>query len=64
MVAEAYRKVGQTAEGLTALAEALATTNKTGERWYEAELYRVKGELTLQQWKVESGKYKSLAPNT
>jgi len=27
----------------------LATANKTGERWYEAELYRLKGELTLAQ---------------
>src|SRR5262249_22919515 len=48
MLAEACGKVGQTAEGLTALAEALATTNKTEERWYEAELYRLKGTLTLQ----------------
>jgi len=30
------------------LAEALATVNKTGERFYEAELHRLKGELTLQ----------------
>ena len=36
-------------EGLTALAEALAVVDKTGERFYEAELYRLKGELTLQQ---------------
>ena len=35
-------------EGLTALAEALAAVNKTGERYYEAELYRLKGTLTLQ----------------
>ena len=38
----------QTEEGLTALAEARARVDKTGERWYEAELYRLKGELTLQ----------------
>ena len=31
------------------LAEALAMVDKTGERCYEAELYRLKGELTLQQ---------------
>ena len=30
------------------LAEALAQVDKTGERFYEAELYRLKGELTLQ----------------
>ena len=29
------------------LAEALAAVDKTGERFYEAELYRLKGELLL-----------------
>ena len=32
-----------------ALAEALTQADKTGERWCEAELYRLKGELLLQQ---------------
>jgi predicted ATPase len=31
------------------LAEALAVVDKTGERVYEAELYRLKGELLLAQ---------------
>jgi adenylate cyclase len=31
------------------LTEALALTDKTGERLWEAELYRLKGELLLQQ---------------
>ena len=35
------------------LAEALAIVNKTGERFYEAELYRLKGELTLAQSSVQ-----------
>ena len=48
LLAEAYGKAGQVEEGLTALAEALAVVDKTGERYYEAELYRLKGELTLQ----------------
>jgi hypothetical protein len=30
------------------LAEALTTVDKTGERYYEAELYRLKGELLLR----------------
>ena len=34
--------------GLSVLAEALAQVDKTGERFYEAELYRLKGTLTLQ----------------
>src|SRR5262249_30770919 len=49
LLAEAYGKVGQAEEGLTVLAEALAVVDKTGERWYEAELYRLKGELLLAQ---------------
>jgi predicted ATPase len=34
---------------LAALAEALTVVDNTGERWYEAELYRLKGQLTLQK---------------
>src|SRR5262249_46601415 len=48
LLAEAYEKAGQAEEGLAALAEALTVGDKTGERFYEAELYRLKGELTLQ----------------
>jgi class 3 adenylate cyclase/predicted ATPase len=48
LLAEAYGTGGQAAEGLTVLAEALATVERTGERFHEAELYRLKGELTLQ----------------
>ncbi len=47
VLAEAYGKAGQVEEGLSVLAEALAFVDKTGERYYEAELYRLKGELTL-----------------
>jgi predicted ATPase len=45
---EAYRKAGQTEEGLTTLAEALDLVERTEERAYEAELYRLKGQLVLQ----------------
>jgi predicted ATPase len=48
LLAEAHGKVGQAEEGLNALAEALAVVDKTGERVWEAELYRLKGELSLQ----------------
>jgi predicted ATPase len=47
-LAAVYGKVGRIGEGLTLLAEALALVDKTGERWYEVELYRLKGELVLQ----------------
>jgi class 3 adenylate cyclase/predicted ATPase len=49
LLAEAYGKVGQAEEGLNAVAEALDFMNKRGERYYEAELYRLKGTLTLVQ---------------
>jgi predicted ATPase len=38
----------QSATGLEALAEALATLAKRGTDWWEAELYRLRGELLLQ----------------
>jgi predicted ATPase len=57
MLAEAYGKVEQTEKGLTVLAEALATADNTGERFYEAELYRLKGELTLRS-KISPGQVK------
>src|SRR5262249_39045320 len=52
LLAEAYGRAGQTEEGLVALAEALEMVRKTGERWWEAELYRLKGQLTLAQSSV------------
>jgi predicted ATPase len=57
MLAEAYGKGGQAEEGLAMLAEALAMVDKNGEREWEAELYRLKGQLTLQS-KVEGPKSK------
>src|SRR5262245_51532312 len=47
LLAEAYGEAGQTEEGLTVLVEALAVVDKTGERYWEAELYRLKGKLLL-----------------
>src|SRR5262249_42936600 len=48
LLGEACGKAGQAEEGLSVLAKALAAVDKTGERLYEAELYRLKGELVLQ----------------
>jgi predicted ATPase len=48
LLAEAHGKVGEAEQGLAVLVEALAQVEKTGERFYEAELYRLKGTLTLQ----------------
>jgi predicted ATPase len=49
LLAEAYGKVGQPEEGLTVLVEALEIVDNAGERNWEAELYRRKGELLLEQ---------------
>jgi predicted ATPase len=57
LLAEVYGKVGQAEEGLAALAEALTVVDKSGERFYEAELYRLKGQLTLQQFQVSGSKF-------
>jgi predicted ATPase len=49
LLAEAHSIIGQPEVGLTVLAEALTVVDKTGARWYEAEIYRLKGELLLAQ---------------
>jgi predicted ATPase len=45
LLAEAHRRIGQTSEGLTLLSEALEVVERTDERWFEAELYRLTGEV-------------------
>jgi predicted ATPase len=62
LLAEAYGEGRQTEEGLSVLAEALAMVDKTGERFYEAELHRLKGELTLQKFQVASSKFQVADP--
>jgi predicted ATPase len=42
---DAHAKQGQIDEGMRALSEALTTVECTGERHYEAELHRLRGEL-------------------
>jgi predicted ATPase len=49
LLAEAQGAIGEPEAGLTALVEALTLVDTTGERWCEAELYRLNGELLLQQ---------------
>jgi len=48
VLAEACGRIGQSEEGLSVVAEALALVDKNGLRVFEAELYRLKGQLTLQ----------------
>jgi len=54
-LAQAYGRAGQAEEGLRLIAEALALVDKNGERCWEAELYRLKGELLLRQVEAEAG---------
>ncbi|MEW5958173.1 MAG: AAA family ATPase [Chloroflexota bacterium] len=48
LLAEAQGRAGQLDAGLRRLAEAIATAHQNGERFYEAELYRLQGELLLK----------------
>jgi tetratricopeptide (TPR) repeat protein len=47
----------QAEEGLAVLAEAKTTMDRSGESILAAELYRVKGELTLKQFGVRSSEF-------
>jgi predicted ATPase len=47
-LAEAYGQAGQPEAGLSVLNEALTLVEATEERWWEAEVYRLKGELLLR----------------
>jgi predicted ATPase len=50
LLADVHGTLGEPEAGLTALAEALTLADTAGERWYEAECYRLKGALLLQQY--------------
>jgi predicted ATPase len=49
LLVEAYGQIGQAKEGLRLLDEALVPVDASGERFYAAEVYRLKGELLLRQ---------------
>jgi class 3 adenylate cyclase/predicted ATPase len=49
MLAEVHAQMGQTAAGLDVLAEVRSVVETTGERFYEAESYRLQGALLLQE---------------
>jgi predicted ATPase len=56
LLAEAYGKRGQSQKGLEIAAEALGLAHKTEDRWWEAELYRLTGELLKQAAKDKKQK--------
>jgi predicted ATPase len=49
LLADVHGTLGELEAGLAVLMEALTLVDKTGERWYEPEIYRLKGVLLLQQ---------------
>jgi predicted ATPase len=49
LLAEAHTISGQIEQGLNALNEGFALATKTGEGFYEPELYRLKGEILLKK---------------
>ena len=63
MLAGAYGQVGQADEGLHTLDEALAQVDKTGERFWEAELHRLQGELLLIQGIGKGSAHTTLEPS-
>jgi predicted ATPase len=53
LLADVYSRVGKETEAFRLLDEAEAAVNANDERWWEAELYRLKGELTLRRGSSE-----------
>jgi len=49
LLADAYRRAAQIDPGLVILGEALGVVDTTQECFYEAEIYRLQGELQLMQ---------------
>jgi predicted ATPase/DNA-binding winged helix-turn-helix (wHTH) protein len=48
LVAEVHVRLGQRDEGLAAVSEAFAAAQQTGQHYWEAELHRLRGALSLQ----------------
>jgi predicted ATPase len=54
LLAEVYGRIGKETEAFQRLDEAEAAVKANDERWWEAEVYRLKGELTLKQLSSQS----------
>jgi predicted ATPase len=55
IMGEAHGQLGEIEAGLRSLNEALTTLHETGELWWQAEAYRVQGELLLLQGDARDG---------
>ena len=49
LLAQVYERAGRAEEGLTAIDEALAEARTHNERWWNAELHRLRGEFLLMR---------------
>jgi predicted ATPase len=56
LLAEAYGQLGQTDEGFALLSQALSEAQESGEQWWTAELYRIKGQLLLNAERMAHGR--------
>jgi predicted ATPase len=56
LLAAAYEVAGRVDEAVTLLDDVLQMVDRTGERWFAAELYRHKGRLLLRQGHTEAAK--------
>jgi predicted ATPase len=54
LLARAYEITGQVEAALTSLDDALQIVETIGERWFEAELHRHKGQLLLKQGQTQA----------
>ena len=61
ILAEACGQAGQAEEGLQVIDGAFAVVSRNGELAWEAELWRVKGELIIQRVKVQGSKFQTLS---
>ena len=48
LVGETYQKLGRPEDGLSVVAEALTVAQQSGQHYWEAEVHRMTGVLTLQ----------------
>jgi class 3 adenylate cyclase/predicted ATPase len=56
LLAGAYEISGQIEEALVQLHDALQIIERTGERWFEAELHRHEGQLLVRRGRTEAAK--------
>jgi predicted ATPase len=54
VLADAYRQIGRVSDALPLLIEALRRVEGTGEKWFEAELHRLKAEALGDQGDSDS----------